>query len=337
MSEPVRISVVIPTHNRREKLELTLDHLAKQTVIGGWDVVVVANNCTDATVPGVKDRADRFPVPLRVIEERKPGATAARNAGARQAAGEDILFLDDDILVEPDCMERLAEDRARHPGAWVLGQGFALPEHRATPFGAFREASLPSVPIEQPLAQVAWFASGIALIPRMAFLALGGYAEDFTVAALEDADIAIRAVGAGEVLIFDPGLTFRHNDWAGTSIRDFCQRERIYCATAPLLEERFGAIEHPWSALLAANRPPDWSRDHLRGTLRKRLKGLAGAPRSQAVLLALAERLEARHVPNAVLWPVYRAAIAGAMYAGYQEGLRRRSPSSTAAGYRARR
>lgn len=315
------VSVVIPTHDRSAKLNLTLDHLAVQSLSDGWDVIVVANNCTDDTVLAVHDRASRFPVSLMVIEESRPGATAARNSGARQAMGHDLLFLDDDILVEPDCLERLARDRARYPGAWILGQGFALPEHRATPFGAFREAAMPPVPVDRPLEHVTWFASGIALIPRPAFLALGGYAEDYTRPALEDADLAIRAVDAGEALIFDPGLTFLHNDWAGTSIRDYCRRQRSYCATAPLLERRFGTGTHPWSTLIAANRPSSWSRDHHAGIVRKTLKRVAGARASQAVLFGSAEWLERRHAPSTLLWPLYRTAIAGSMYAGYQEGL----------------
>lgn len=322
MSGPPRLSIVIPTRDRSAKLAITLDHLAVQTLVEGWEVIVVANNSSDDTVAAVRTRACQFPVPLSVIEETTPGATAARNAGARLAGGEDLLFLDDDILVPPDCLARLVQDRNAHPRAWILGQGFALPEHRATPFGQFREASMPPVPVEQPIEEVAWFASGIALVPRDAFLALGGYAEDYTRPALEDADLAIRAVEAGHVLLFDPGVTFLHNDWAGTSIRDFCRRERIYCATAPLLQQRFGATPHPWSRLIAANQPPTESPDDFVANARKRAKWLAGTGACQSVLLAVAEWLERRDAPRSVLWPVYRAAIAGSMYAGYQQGLR---------------
>lgn len=323
MTTPLEISVVIPTHNRSAKLALTLDHLAVQSVAAGWEVIVVANNCSDDTVSAVRHRSSLFPVPLTVMEEPTPGAAAARNAGARQARGYDVLFLDDDILVERDCLDRLARQRVGNPAAWILGQGFALPEHRSTPFGAFREASMPSVPVDQPIIDVTWFASGIALIPTDALLELGGYEENFTQAALEDADLVIRAVRAGRRIIFDPGLTFRHNDWAGTSLRDYCHRERIYCATAPLLERRFGTDDHPWSALIAANRPPAWPRDSVTEIVRKRLKGIVGRTTAQTLLIGLVERLERLHAPPALLWPVYRTVIAGSMYAGYQEGHRR--------------
>ena len=323
MTASPEITVVIPTHNRAPKLVDTLDHLDGQTVDAGWEVIVVANNCEDDTVLTVRDRTERFPVPLTVLEEPKPGAAAARNAGARRAAGRDLLFLDDDILVEPDCIDRLLRDRHEHPGAWIVGQVFPLPEHRATPFGAFRAASLAAVGTDGPPEEVEWFASGIALVPKAALLDVGGYDETFTTAALEDADLAIRAVRAGVRVVFDPGLTSRHNDSAGTAIRDYCRRARIHCATAPQLERRFGTDGHPWSSLILGNRPPSWPRDGPRAIAKKLLKRAGGTAFSLSILFALADRLERRDAPSGLLWTVYRAAIAGSMYAGFQEGLQR--------------
>lgn len=322
MTAAPEISVVIPTHNRSSKLVVTLDHLSRQAVEAGWEVIVVANNCSDGTVSTVRDRSGGFPVPLTVVEEPRPGAAAARNTGARRATGPDLLFLDDDILVGPDCIDRLLQDRKDRPGAWVVGQVLPLPEHRATPFGAFRAAALAPVQVDEPLSEVEWFASGIALVPRRALLDLGGYDESFTTAALEDVDLVTRAVRAGERVVFDPGLISQHNDWAGTSIRDHCRRARVYCATAPLLERRFGTDGHPWTELITGNRPPNWSRDRPAVTAKKLLKGFVGTAGCQSVLFAVIDRLERADAPPALVWPLYRAAIAGSMYAGYQEGLR---------------
>jgi GT2 family glycosyltransferase/SAM-dependent methyltransferase len=316
----VDLTVVIPTHNRSAKLAMTLDRLTVQTVTTGWDVVVVANNCTDGTVALIDQRAADFPVRLSVIGELTPGAAAARNAGAAVAEGADLLFLDDDILVEADCLERVGRDRRDYPGVWLTGQVFPLPEHATSPFGAFRMASMPPAPTEDPITEIRWFASGIALIPKQALLDLGGYEQAFTTAALEDADLAIRAHRAGHSLAFDPGLTSHHNDWAGTSIRDFCDRARRYCATAPQLERSFGRGDHPWSDLIDSNRPPIWKRDPSPLAARKLVKALASRDRSLRVLLDVAEYVE-RVAPARLFWPIYRAAIAGSMYAGYQDGI----------------
>lgn len=321
MSASVDVTVVIPTHDRSAKLTLTLDRLAAQTVTTGWDVLVVANNCTDDTVALVDDWASDFPVRLGVIEEFTPGAAAARNTGAAKAEGVDVLFLDDDILVEPDCLERIFRDRRQHPGVWLLGQALPLPEHVASAFGAFRHDAMPPVPTEGPITSIRWFASGIALVPRQGLLELGGYDQTFTTAALEDADLAIRAHRAGHSLALDPALISHHNDWAGGSIRDFCERARRYCATAPQLERRFGCGDHPWSDLIDRNRPPRWGRDPALLMAHKLLKAVAGTDLSLRALLRVAERLENLRAPSPLLAPFYRAAIAGSMYAGYREGV----------------
>lgn len=44
-------SVIIPTHNRRELLEMVLKHIAGQTVdLLSIEVIVVADGCSDGTI-----------------------------------------------------------------------------------------------------------------------------------------------------------------------------------------------------------------------------------------------------------------------------------------------
>jgi GT2 family glycosyltransferase len=316
------LSVVIPTHNRSAKLADTLDRLAGQSVRAGWEVVVVANRCTDETTATVYNLSSDYPVVLRVVEEPAAGAAAARNAGSRSAAGTDILFMDDDILVEPDCLKRLLDGRRRHPAAWIVGQVLPLPEQSATPFGSFRATTMPATPTTASIERVRWFASGLAIVPKRSLVELGGYEEGYHGAAMEDADLAIRADRAGIDILFDPGLVGIHNDWAGASLQDFCRRQRMYCATAPILERRFGATGHPWSELIAANRPPRWGHDGPTQIATKLAKHVLGMKTTQKLLVALAVSLERVGAPVSVRWFVYRSAIAGAMYSGYQEGLR---------------
>jgi glycosyltransferase involved in cell wall biosynthesis len=94
------VSIVIPTQNRAARLIRALDGLARQEVPEGtFDVVVVADGCTDGTA-GVT-RAWPAPFPLRVIEQAALGPAAARNRGAAEARGPYLLFLDDDVLAKP--------------------------------------------------------------------------------------------------------------------------------------------------------------------------------------------------------------------------------------------
>jgi glycosyltransferase involved in cell wall biosynthesis len=93
------VSIVIPTHNRRDSVERALRALTRQTYpLAASEVIVVADGCTDGT-PEIS-RAG-WPFPLRIMEEASRGPAAARNRGAAVATGELLIFLDDDIEVSP--------------------------------------------------------------------------------------------------------------------------------------------------------------------------------------------------------------------------------------------
>jgi GT2 family glycosyltransferase len=202
-----------------------------------------------------------------------------------------------------------------------VAQIVPLPEHLATPFGAFRSAAMALPPPTEPLPEVEMFASGFAVVPRSSLLEIGGYNEDYPTAALEDADLFIRARQNGTRVRFDPKLLGTHNDWAGTTLRDFCQRQRVYCQTAPLLKERFGSEPHPWSALIDANSPPQRGADNALVIIQKRVKYILSRRAPLATLLWAADLLERRRGMRRLLWAVYRASVAASMYDGYQEGL----------------
>ena len=83
----LRVSVVVPTHNRKDKLLACLDALARQSILPQeFEVVVVDDGSTDGTQEALQDR--RFPFALRYFrqEDAVPGprATWASSApGAR--------------------------------------------------------------------------------------------------------------------------------------------------------------------------------------------------------------------------------------------------------------
>ena len=89
-------SVVIPTRNRRATLAALLERVAPQAKAAGAEVLVVDNGSTDGTPELLRPlEADGR---VRVVHEPTPGATRARNAGARAARGDVVSFIDDDAL-----------------------------------------------------------------------------------------------------------------------------------------------------------------------------------------------------------------------------------------------
>jgi GT2 family glycosyltransferase len=104
------VSILIPTHNRRELLVRTLDSLHELDVDSATadvEVIVVANACTDGTEAAVAERAASHPLGVRCAVEPTPGLNPARNAAMREAAGDVLAFLDDDVWVDSAWLREL--------------------------------------------------------------------------------------------------------------------------------------------------------------------------------------------------------------------------------------
>jgi glycosyltransferase involved in cell wall biosynthesis len=120
------VSILIPTHNRAALLERTIASLAACRVPAGVSVelVVVANACTDDT-PAVVDRIVRsgsVAFPVRCVVEPVAGLGVARNRACREAKGEILALLDDDIAADPGWLESLVRVFATTPAAMVAGR-----------------------------------------------------------------------------------------------------------------------------------------------------------------------------------------------------------------------
>ena len=102
----MKISIVIPTRNKGELLASRLRPLFHQTLPSDqYEIVVVNNASTDQTsevLATLRREGENF----RWVMEPVPGRPQARNRGIREAAGDLIVLLDDDIEVQPDHLER---------------------------------------------------------------------------------------------------------------------------------------------------------------------------------------------------------------------------------------
>jgi glycosyltransferase involved in cell wall biosynthesis len=124
------LTVAICTSNRAESLQRTLDSLAAMQVSNriDWELVVVNNGCTDHTDRVIGSFADRLPI--RREYEPQRGLSNARNRAVDAAAGNYILWTDDDVVVAPGWLTAYAEAFERWPEAAVFG-GPIIPRYAA--------------------------------------------------------------------------------------------------------------------------------------------------------------------------------------------------------------
>jgi glycosyltransferase involved in cell wall biosynthesis len=117
----VRVTVAICTWNRCELLRQTLEQLVRVDVPADTDLdlLVVNNNCTDATDAVVDAFRDRLPI--RRVFEAEPGLSNARNAALAAASGEYVIFTDDDVLVSEAWLSEFRAATRAFPDAAAIG------------------------------------------------------------------------------------------------------------------------------------------------------------------------------------------------------------------------
>ena len=119
----IRLSLIIPTHNRSERLIAALESVIRQDLpAADWECVVASNNSTDDTVARFGDFAARYPgLNLRLVTEDGPGVSYARNRGIAETSAPLLVFIDDDERINLGFLRAYADFFDAHPDAVVAG------------------------------------------------------------------------------------------------------------------------------------------------------------------------------------------------------------------------
>ena len=104
----VKLSVIIATHARDASLTKLLESLEAQ--LNPDREILIADNGTQAPSPVPSD----VPI-LAHIHDPRPGKCRAQNAAMARSSGEIKIFLDDDLTVAADYLDRVEEFFATHP------------------------------------------------------------------------------------------------------------------------------------------------------------------------------------------------------------------------------
>jgi len=206
MSAP-SLSVVVPMYNAPGNLERCLDALARSTA--EHELLVVDDCSTDAAAVGLARRLlEGRGHYLRL--ERNSGPGAARNRGVEAARGELVVFVDSDVLVRPDTLERIRAAFVADPGIAAL-------------FGSYDDTpASPGVVTEYRNLLHHWvhqtgpreattFWAGCGAVRREVFRSLGGFdAARFDRPAIEDIELGMRLKAAGERILLCPEIQVTH-------------------------------------------------------------------------------------------------------------------------------
>jgi GT2 family glycosyltransferase len=198
-------TVIVPAHNA----EATIDECVRSLLELRYpaeklELRVVDNGSRDGTLAALRHYEDR----IVVLEERKRGAAAARNAGLSGARGEVIAFTDADCAVDPDWLAGLVEP-LEDPGVGIAGGAILASEgcNEVEQFGAEIHDHRRTIEVLRPPYAV----TGSWASRREVLHELGGF--DERLLRCQDVDLAYRAIQAGYRLAFvAEAVVFHHNE-----------------------------------------------------------------------------------------------------------------------------
>lgn len=209
----MRISVIVPVHNGGQTFCDCLAAL-QRTTYADWECVVVDDGSTDGS--GAWAAAQGTHV-VQVTPKRGPAY--ARNCGAQAAAGDVLLFIDADVLVQPQTVGEVAAVMQAHPDVAALFGSYDAAPSQANFLSQYRNLQHHFVhQHSSPEASTFW--SGCGAIRRDLFLEMGGFdTVTYPLPSIEDIELGYRLAAAGRRVRLEKTLLVRHmKRWTARSV-----------------------------------------------------------------------------------------------------------------------
>lgn len=213
MTTPPRsISIVIPTYNRRERLQRVLRSLDEQTCgTDRFEVVVISDGSTDGTNEHLATARYGFALVTEVQDNAGPAA--ARNRGVALAGTPLVLFVDDDVVATPTLVaEHLASHDRLGPDHVVIGPMINPPDFTMQPWVEWEQAMLykqyDAIKAGRLQPTHRQFYTGNASVSRARLVEAGGFDTRFRRA--EDVELSYRLARTGLRFVFNADAVGHH-------------------------------------------------------------------------------------------------------------------------------
>ncbi|MTD53382.1 glycosyltransferase family 2 protein [Amycolatopsis pithecellobii] len=213
-----RISVVMITHNRREQLLRTLEHMTK--LPDGAPIILVDNASEDGTADAV---ARLYPQVELIRAERNLGSVA-RNHAVRQVRTPHVAFCDDDTVWQPGSLDYAADVLDRYPGlASVTGKCLVEPGLEEDPLTPELRDSPVRGPDWLPGPALLGVMAGLTAFRVSAFTEVGGFSARMWLGGEEEL-LALDLAARGWWMCWDERMIIHH---APSTVRDARRRRQL--------------------------------------------------------------------------------------------------------------
>jgi GT2 family glycosyltransferase len=218
----VRFSIIIVTWNALEHLKRFLPSVA-ESVYPDFEIIIADNASSDGSAEWVKKA---FPQCRVVTFDRNYGYCGGNNRAVKYTEGDVLIFLNNDVEVDPHWLKPLAEsfsdpgngivqpkmlsveqkdhfEYAGAAGGWIDRLGYPFCRGRI-----FDTVEQDNGQYDEP-AEIFWASGAAFAVRKELFLKLGGFDEDFEFH-MEEIDLCWQAHKAGDRIVSQPRSVVYH-------------------------------------------------------------------------------------------------------------------------------
>ncbi len=314
----VTVSVIIPTFNRPDQLSAVLENICRQKFPLQVVEVVIADD--GSSVPYHLITEKQWPFALQYFRQENQGEIPARNEAVKRAHGRYLIFLDDDIFVEPDYIPALVADLVQYPRYIVLG---ALYPQIKDPSSKFQQAMYQQATTdlsgEVPVTECG---SGTMSLEKVLFDQLKGMRPLGSAGrnAWGGMDFAFRASELGYRVRRCAAAKAYHDDYAFEDLATYSKRMQKVSRMAVLHFQRIPQLL-PEVAMFQDKTPVAFHKDSFPLILKKILRKFISTTFVTKILHVIVKNLEKLDASPGLIKPFYRWIIGASIYRGYREGL----------------
>ena len=210
-----KVSIIIPTFNRRDYITIALDSVLAQTY-KDYEIIIIDDGSSDDTKEVLKPYQDK----IRYFYHDNKGIPATRNRGIREAHGDYIALLDSDDYWLPEKLERQMDCFKKNPHYGMVATRCSS----ITQDGRFREKNRPGKSgwILNDLFKANFIRTSSAMIKKECFEKAGFFDESLPM--YEEVDLWLRIAKHYPIGFINTPLTVYIDNPQGVSTNSLAGR-----------------------------------------------------------------------------------------------------------------
>lgn len=238
--EPL-VSILIPNRDQKETLEKCLNSIWEKSTYKNYEILIVENNSSSPEIFDYYREIEKRPG-VRILTWKEGfNYSAINNFGEKSAAGDYLLFLNNDVeVINPRWIEELLgncqrkevgivgaklyypDDTIQHAGT-VIGIG-GIAGHAFLNMPRSRTGYLHKASLQMDLSAVT---AACMMMKRQVFKQLGGFEERLSVA-FNDVDLCLRTVQVGYLVVYNPEVELYHYESKSRGAEDSEEKVRRF-------------------------------------------------------------------------------------------------------------